>query len=54
MRADITAVLLHNPDIIYPNEPTMGLDIAEKDKIRDFIRILDKKEVLQLSLLHMI
>ena len=43
MRADIVAALLHNPDIIYLDEPTIGLDILAKDKIRDFIKMLNKE-----------
>lgn len=43
MRADIVAALLHNPDIIYLDEPTIGLDIVAKDKIRDFIKVLNKE-----------
>lgn len=43
MRADIVAALLHNPSIIYMDEPTIGLDIVAKDKIRDFIKILNKE-----------
>lgn len=35
---------MHNPDIIYLDEPAMGLDIAVKDKIRDFIRRLNKEK----------
>ncbi|MDO7905914.1 ATP-binding cassette domain-containing protein [Paenibacillus sp. JX-17] len=37
MRADLAAALLHNPDIVYLDEPTIGLDIAVKLKIREFI-----------------
>lgn len=43
MRADIVAALLHNPDIIYLDEPTIGLDIVAKDKIRDFIKMINKE-----------
>ncbi|WP_338044864.1 ABC transporter ATP-binding protein [Paenibacillus lignilyticus] len=37
MRADLCAALLHDPDIIYLDEPTIGLDVVVKEKIRNFI-----------------
>ncbi|SCZ09518.1 ABC transporter ATP-binding protein [Alkaliphilus peptidifermentans] len=38
MRADLCAALLHNPDILYLDEPTIGLDVVVKDNIRKFIK----------------
>ena len=38
MRADLSAALIHNPKVIYLDEPTIGLDIVVKDQIRDLIR----------------
>ncbi len=38
MRADLCMALLHEPQILYLDEPTIGLDIAVKDSIRKFIR----------------
>ena len=43
MRADLGAALLHNPKVLYLDEPTIGLDIVVKDKIRDAIRELNGK-----------
>lgn len=43
MRADLGAALLHNPKVLYLDEPTIGLDIVVKDKIRDAIRELNRK-----------
>jgi ABC-2 type transport system ATP-binding protein len=43
MRADIAAAFLHNPKIIFLDEPTIGLDVVAKEKIRDFIRHINKE-----------
>ena len=44
MLCDITAAFLHNPPIIFLDEPTIGLDVSIKNKIRQFIRDLNKKK----------
>lgn len=38
MRADLAAALIHNPKVIYLDEPTIGLDLVVKDQIRDLIK----------------
>ncbi len=43
MRADLAASLLHNPKILYLDEPTIGLDIVVKEKIINFIKEINKK-----------
>jgi ABC-2 type transport system ATP-binding protein len=42
MRCDIAASLLHSPDIIYLDEPTIGLDSVAKLAVRDFLRELNR------------
>ncbi|NJD03808.1 MAG: ATP-binding cassette domain-containing protein [Ruminiclostridium sp.] len=37
MRAEIVAAILHNPKLLFLDEPTIGLDIVVKHQIREFI-----------------
>lgn len=43
MRADLLAAWLHNPKILFLDEPTIGLDVLVKEKIRDAIKMMNKK-----------
>lgn len=43
MRADFAAALIHSPKIVYLDEPTIGLDVLVKEKIRSAIKELNKK-----------
>ncbi len=42
MRGEVAAALLHNPDILFLDEPTIGLDVEAKQRIRDFILELNR------------
>ena len=44
MKGDIVAALLHSPKIVFFDEPTIGLDVVAKEKIREFIKYLNKTE----------
>ena len=44
MRADLAGALLHDPDLLFLDEPTIGLDVVAKDRIRRFIREVNREE----------
>jgi ABC-2 type transport system ATP-binding protein len=43
MRADLAAAILHNPEVLFLDEPTIGLDIFVKEKIRQAIKQINKE-----------
>lgn len=44
MRADLAAAFLHEPEIVFLDEPTIGLDLIAKDRIRRFIREANQEQ----------
>ena len=44
MRGNIAVALLHDPEIVYLDEPTIGLDVVAKDRIRRFLREVNREK----------
>lgn len=44
MRCEIVASVLHNPKILFLDEPTIGLDAVSKLAVRDFIKTINKEK----------
>jgi len=50
MRAEIATSLIHRPKIIFLDEPTIGLDIVSKKKLRDLLLKINKDEKVTIFL----
>ena len=44
MRANLALCFLYQPEVVYLDEPTIGLDVLVKDKIRDFLKQINQDE----------
>lgn len=50
MRCELAAAFLHHPKMVYLDEPTIGLDVAVKERIRDFIKKMNQDKNITVML----
>ncbi|GAC1395769.1 MAG: ATP-binding cassette domain-containing protein [Chloroflexota bacterium] len=50
MRGDLAAALLHDPEVLYLDEPTIGLDVVAKARLRAFLREINRERHVTLLL----
>jgi len=43
MRANLAGAFLHDPDLLFLDEPTIGLDVVAKERIRQFVRHVNRE-----------
>ena len=44
IRGELTAAMLHNPELLFLDEPTIGLDVVAKQRVRDFLVEINRDE----------
>ncbi len=50
MRGELTAALLHDPEIVFLDEPTIGLDVVSKARVLDFLAAMNQERGLTVLL----
>jgi ABC-2 type transport system ATP-binding protein len=44
IRGELTAAMLHNPELLFLDEPTIGLDVVAKQRVRDFLVEINRED----------
>src|SRR5207249_11029157 len=43
MKMELLTALIHKPDVLFLDEPTIGLDVVSQQRVRDFLRRLNRE-----------
>jgi ABC-2 type transport system ATP-binding protein len=52
MKCEFVMAMLHKPEIVFLDEPTIGLDVIAKEKIREFVREMNRQGVVFVLTTH--
>jgi ABC-2 type transport system ATP-binding protein len=52
MKCEFIMAMLHRPDMVFLDEPTIGLDVVAKENIRDFIREMNRQGITFMLTTH--
>jgi ABC-2 type transport system ATP-binding protein len=44
IRGELTAAMLHSPELLFLDEPTIGLDVVAKQRVRDFLVEINRED----------
>lgn len=50
MRGELTAAMLHDPDVLFLDEPTIGLDVVARARVREFLQRINRERAVTVLL----